>query len=55
MNDVRTRAYPAPEHTIYMSVKELEQFARKVAWTNPPIEAAEQRDKSKQKPARPAA
>jgi 3-methyl-2-oxobutanoate hydroxymethyltransferase len=55
MTDVRTRAYPAPEHTVYMSAKELEQFARKVAWSNPPMEAAEQRDKSKQKPARPAA
>jgi len=55
MTDVRTRAYPAPEHTAYMTTKELEQFAKKVAWSNPPITAAEQREKSKQKAARPAA
>ena len=55
MTDVRTRAYPAPEHTAYMTAKELEQFAKKVAWSNPPIDAAEQREKSKQKAARPAA
>jgi 3-methyl-2-oxobutanoate hydroxymethyltransferase len=55
MTDVRTRAYPAPEHTAYMTAKELEQFAKKVAWSNPPIAAAEQREKSKQKAARPAA
>jgi len=55
MNDVRSRAYPGPEHTAYMTAKELEQFAKKVAWSKPPIEAAEQRDKSKQKAARPAA
>ena len=55
MTDVRTRAYPAPEHTAYMTTKELEQFAKKVAWSNPPIDAAEQREKSKQKAARPAA
>jgi 3-methyl-2-oxobutanoate hydroxymethyltransferase len=55
MNDVRSRAYPGPEHTAYMTAKELEQFAKKVAWSKPPMEAAEQRDKSKQKAARPAA
>jgi hypothetical protein len=38
-----------------MTAKELEQFAKKVAWSKPPMEAAEQRDKSKQKAARPAA
>jgi hypothetical protein len=55
MTDVRARAYPAPEHTAYMTAKELEQFAKKVAWNNPPIAAAEQREKNKQKAARPAA
>ena len=55
MNDVRSRAYPGPEHTAYMTAKELEQFAKKVAWSKTPMEAAEQRDKSKQKAARPAA
>ena len=55
MNDVRSRAYPGPEHTAYMTAKELEQFTKKVAWSKPPMEAAEQRDKSKQKAARPAA
>jgi 3-methyl-2-oxobutanoate hydroxymethyltransferase len=55
MTDVRTRAYPAPEHTAYMTAKELEQFASKVGWSNPPIEAAEQREKGKQKRAQSAA
>src|SRR5690242_10294619 len=55
MNDVRSRAYPGPEHTAYMAPKELEQFAAKVGWNNPPIEAAELREKSKRKPAQSAA
>jgi 3-methyl-2-oxobutanoate hydroxymethyltransferase len=55
MTDVRARTYPGPEHTAYMAPKELEQFAAKVGWSNPPIEAAEQREKSKRKPAQSAA
>ena len=55
MNDVRARTYPGPEHTAYMAPKELEQFASKVGWNNPPIAAAEQREKLKQKPAQTAA
>ncbi len=55
MTDVRTRAYPGPEHTVYMTAKELEQFAGKVGWTNPPIDAAEQRERGKQKRAQSAA
>jgi 3-methyl-2-oxobutanoate hydroxymethyltransferase len=55
MTDVRTRAYPGPEHTAYMTAKELEQFASKVGWRNPPVAAAEQREKGKQKPAQSAA
>ncbi len=55
MTDVRTRTYPAPEHTAYMTAQELEQFAGKVGWTNPPIAAAEQREKGKQKRAQSAA
>ncbi len=55
MSDVRTRTYPAPEHTAYMTAKEIEQFASKVGWTNPPIAAAEQREKGKQKRAQSAA
>jgi 3-methyl-2-oxobutanoate hydroxymethyltransferase len=55
MTDVRTRAYPAPEHTAYMTAKELEEFASKVGWTNPPIAAAEQREKGKQKRAQSVA
>lgn len=55
MTDVRTRAYPGPEHTAYMTAKELEQFASKVGWGNPPIDAAEQREKGKQKRAQSAA
>jgi hypothetical protein len=38
-----------------MTAKELEQFASKVKWSNPPIDAAEQREKSKQKRAQSAA
>jgi 3-methyl-2-oxobutanoate hydroxymethyltransferase len=55
MTDVRARTYPGPEHTAYMTPKELEQFAAKVGWTSPPIEAAEQREKGKRKPAQSAA
>jgi len=55
MTDVRARTYPAPEHTVYMAPKELEQFAAKVGWNDPPITAAEQREKSKRKPAQSAA
>jgi 3-methyl-2-oxobutanoate hydroxymethyltransferase len=55
MTDVRARTYPGPEHTAYMAPKELEQFAAKVGWTNPPLEAAEQREKGKRKPAQSAA
>ena len=28
MDDVRTRTYPGPEHTVYMNDNELEQFAK---------------------------
>jgi 3-methyl-2-oxobutanoate hydroxymethyltransferase len=55
MTDVRERTYPGPEHTAYMTAKELEQFASKVGWTDPPIAAAEQREKGKQKRAQSAA
>ena len=55
MTDVRTRAYPGPEHTAYMTSKELAQFASKVGWSKPPIDAAEQREKGKQKRAPSAA
>ena len=55
MTDVRARTYPGPEHTAYMTAKELEQFAGKVGWSNPPIDAAEQRDKGKQKRTQSAA
>jgi hypothetical protein len=47
MTDVRTRAYPAPEHTAYMTPKELEAFAKQVAWIKPPIQAAEERERNK--------
>lgn len=46
MTDVRTRVYPGPEHTAYMSSKELETFASKVGWTNPPVGEAENREKA---------
>jgi 3-methyl-2-oxobutanoate hydroxymethyltransferase len=55
MTDVRARTYPGPEHTAYMTAKELEQFASKVGWSNPPMAAAEQREKGKQKRAQSAA
>jgi hypothetical protein len=38
-----------------MTPKELEQFAAKAGWTNPPMEAAVQRETSKRKPAQTAA
>jgi hypothetical protein len=47
MSDVRSRAYPGPEHTAYMNLKELETFAKKVGWTNPPIAEAETREKGR--------
>jgi len=34
MNDVRTRAYPAPEHTVYMKPAELQKFAKDLDWDN---------------------
>ena len=55
MTDVRARTYPGPEHTAYMTPKELEQFASKVGWSNPPLAAAEQREKGKQNRAQAAA
>ena len=55
MTDVRERTYPGPEHTAYMTARELEQFASKVGWSDPPIAAAEQREKGKQKRAQSAA
>jgi 3-methyl-2-oxobutanoate hydroxymethyltransferase len=54
-NDVRDRTYPGPEHTAYMTPNELEHFAKQVGWANPPIAAAEQREKAKQKRAPSAA
>ena len=32
MADVRSRAYPAPEHTVYMDKDELRKFAKTVGW-----------------------
>ena len=32
MGDVRNRAYPGPEHTVYMQADELEQFAKDMDW-----------------------
>jgi 3-methyl-2-oxobutanoate hydroxymethyltransferase len=32
MGDVRDRAYPGPEHTVYMQADELEQFAKDMDW-----------------------
>lgn len=46
--DVRNRAYPGPEHTAYMTPAELEQFAKKVKWTNPPMDEAVARERAKQ-------
>ena len=32
MDDVKTRTYPAPEHTVYMPDDELEAFAKAMNW-----------------------
>ena len=32
MNDIRSRAYPGPEHTVYMVDDELEKFAKDMKW-----------------------
>ena len=32
MGDVRNRAYPGPEHTVYMQADELEQFSKDMDW-----------------------
>lgn len=48
-SEVRDRVYPGPEHTVYMSPQELESFAKKVGWSNPPIAEAEAREKEKAK------
>jgi len=32
MGDVRSRAYPGPEHTVYMKTEELAQFAKDLDW-----------------------
>lgn len=42
MGDVRSRAYPGPEHTVYMKDEELEQFAKDMNWDNG-LELAEKR------------
>ena len=34
MGDVQSRAYPAPEHTVYMNDDELDQFAKDMNWDN---------------------
>jgi 3-methyl-2-oxobutanoate hydroxymethyltransferase len=47
-NDVKARTYPGPEHTAYMTPKELEGFAKAVKWTNPPMDEAVAREKAKQ-------
>jgi 3-methyl-2-oxobutanoate hydroxymethyltransferase len=33
MEDVRTRAYPGPEHTVYMSDEERATLQRELNWT----------------------
>jgi 3-methyl-2-oxobutanoate hydroxymethyltransferase len=48
-SEVRDRVYPGPEHTVYMTPHELEGFATKVGWSNPPIKEAEAREKAKAK------
>jgi 3-methyl-2-oxobutanoate hydroxymethyltransferase len=45
--DVRNHAYPGPEHTVYMTARELDRFASKVGWINPPIAEAEAREREK--------
>jgi 3-methyl-2-oxobutanoate hydroxymethyltransferase len=47
MTDVRGRTYPGPEHTVYMTPQELENFASKVGWTNPPLKEAEERERAR--------
>jgi 3-methyl-2-oxobutanoate hydroxymethyltransferase len=47
MTDVRERAYPGPEHTVYMTPQELESFAKSVNWARPPIDEAVEREKTK--------
>lgn len=32
MDDVKSRSYPAPEHTVYMSDDECEKFAKSMGW-----------------------
>lgn len=32
MDDVRSRAYPGPEHTVYMPAEELRKFAEQMSW-----------------------
>lgn len=34
MSDVKSRTYPAPEHTVYMKPDELHQFAKDLNWDN---------------------
>ena len=31
-DEVRSRAYPGPEHTIYMKPEELHKFATEMKW-----------------------
>jgi 3-methyl-2-oxobutanoate hydroxymethyltransferase len=45
--DVRNRTYPGPEHTAYMTARELDRFASKVGWIDPPIAEAESRERAK--------
>ena len=54
MTEVRDRSYPGPEHTAYMTPLELEKFAKKVGWANPPMREAEARE-SARRAAKPAA
>lgn len=46
MGDVKSRAYPGPEHTVYMPDDELEAFAKAVKWDNG-LELVEQRRSGK--------
>src|SRR5262249_38629394 len=45
---VRAPTYPGAEHTASMPPPELEAFARKVKWTNPPMDEAVARERAKQ-------
>ncbi|MEK9673750.1 MAG: 3-methyl-2-oxobutanoate hydroxymethyltransferase [Rhodospirillaceae bacterium] len=45
MDDVKTRAYPGPEHTVYMADDELAAFAKAVKWDNG-MKLAEQRKRA---------